>query len=588
MARSAQRLAAGYRPGLFNANESAGLLLGVAQAGFGLPLLLYAWYKWVQNDEPMLVLLCVGAVLIVTGALSAGFRNRMRVPLRHLALCWIGVMDLLCQAATGAEPITLTFAWTPSMLALVAFAVLPAAQSLIYPAVFIPLSLIVLAVQPGADPADVAMSSLLMLATGLGLTWFARSALLAETDELTGIHNFAGFEQVLSAAMRDAAPTEPLSLVRLDINEFALVNRRRGREGGDLAIMRFVADVVKALPSAATMGRVEGDAFAILLPGFTAGDACDLMVRVQVQVAKFSAGISAREGSESESELFGRAGKALFEAQRVGGHGKMIIHGGYYASPAAVLDGLRNGEFFLRFQAVVDLATGAAIGAEALVRWQHPTRGLVPPAEFIPLCEASGSIVVLGEWVVRESVAEAARWRRLRGEDDPVSVAINASARELTSAGYGEFVLTECANVGLPAALVHIEVTETHFGSDAAAVRDNIRVLRGAGVIISMDDFGTGHSSLSRLTEIELDVIKIDQSFVAVIETERESPVAELTIKLAATLGLQVIAEGVETEAQAEWLRERGCLLAQGYLYSRPVAADEFVARFLVQPVTRA
>ncbi|WP_104162977.1 bifunctional diguanylate cyclase/phosphodiesterase [Cryobacterium sp. N22] len=588
MARTAQRLSVGYRPGLFNANESAGLLLGVAQTGFGLPLFLYAWYQSVQNDEPNVVLLVVGAALLISGALSTVFRRRIRVPLRHLALCWTGVMGLLCQAATGAEPITFTFAWTPSLLALVAFAVIPAAQSLIYPAVFIPVSLVVLAFHPGANPADVAMTTLLMLATGLGLSWFARSALLAETDELTGINNFAGFEQVLSAAMRDAAPTEPLALVRLDINEFALVNRRRGREGGDLAIVTFVADVARALPNTATMGRVEGDAFAILLPGFTSADARDLMVRVQGQVAQFSAGISSREGSESESEFFGRAGKALFEAQRVGGRGKMITHGGYYASPAAVRDGLRNGEFFLCFQAVVDLVTGAAIGAEALVRWQHPTRGLVSPAEFIPLCEASGSIVVLGEWVVRESVAQAASWLRLRGDGDPVSVAINASARELTSAGYGEFVLTECATAGLPPALVHIEVTETYFGSDAAAVRDNIRVLRGAGVIISMDDFGTGHSSLSRLTEIELDVIKIDQSFVAAIDTERDSPVADLTIKLAATLGLQVIAEGVETEAQAEWLREHGCLLAQGYLYSRPVAADEFVARFLVQPsVTR-
>ncbi|TFC05153.1 GGDEF domain-containing protein [Cryobacterium adonitolivorans] len=584
MARSAQRPGVGYHPGLFNAAESAGILLGVAQVGFGLPLFLYAWYESVQSDEPLVVLLAVGAALLVSGVLSAAFRRRMRVPLRHLILCWMSVMGLLCQAATGADPITFTFAWTPSLLALIAFAVIPAAQSLIYPIVFIPLSLITLALHSGSNPADVAMSSLLMLSTGLGLTWFARSALLAETDELTRIPNFAGFEQVLSAAMRDNAPTQPLSLVRLDINEFALVNRREGREGGDAAIVAFVAGVSAVLPAAATMGRMEGDAFAILLPSFTAADTRDLLVRVQGHVAGFSAGISSREGSESESEFFGRAGKALFEAQRVG-RGKIITHGGFYASPAAVRDGLRNGEFFLLFQAVIDLATGVAIGAEALVRWQHPTRGLVSPAEFIPLCEASGSIVVLGQWVVRESIAEAANWRRLRRwEHEEVSVSINASARELASTGYGEFVLAECATAGLPPAQVCIEVTETDFGTDAAVVRANIRVLRGAGVLISMDDFGTGHSSLSRLTEIDLDVIKIDQSFVAVIDTQLDSPVADLTIKLAAALDLQVVAEGVETEAQAQWLRERGCLLAQGYLYSRPVAADEFVARFLVQP----
>jgi len=582
MARSARRSGVGYRPGLFNAADAAGLLLGSAQLGLGLPLVLYAGYGLLQGEQTG-VLLAVGIALLVAGTLTISFRRRMRVPLRHVTLCWMGSMALLCQATTGNYAITFTFAWTPSLLALIAFAVIPAAQSLIYPILFIPLSLITLALHPGTHPADVAMSSLLMLATGLGLTWFARSALLAETDELTGIHNFAGFEQVLSAAMRDTAPTEPLSLVRLDINEFALVNRREGLEGGDAAMVAFVTGVSAALPATATMARMEGDAFAILLPSFTSAQARDLLLRVQRQVAGFSAGISSREGDESQSEFFGRAGKALFEAQRVG-RGKIITHGGYYASPAAVRDGLRNGEFFLQFQPVVDLATGAAIGAEALVRWQHPTRGLVSPAEFIPLCEASGSMEVLGHWVIRESIGKAADWRRLRRWDrEPVSVSINASARELASAGYGAYVLAECASTGLPPGLVRIEVTETDFGTDAAAVRDNIRVLRDAGVLISMDDFGTGHSSLSRLTEIDLDVLKIDQSFVAVIDVGRDSPVADLTIKLAATLGLQVIAEGVETEAQAEWLRERGCPFAQGYLYSRPVASDEFVQRFLVQ-----
>ncbi|WEO77666.1 bifunctional diguanylate cyclase/phosphodiesterase [Cryobacterium sp. SO2] len=581
MARSARRPGVGYRPGLFNAADSAGILLGIAQFGFGLPLFLYGVHGMLQNDERDGVLLVVGAALLVSGAITVCFRRRMRVPLRHLVLCWMGVMGLLCQAATGDQAITFTFAWTPSLLALIAFAVIPAAQSLFYPIIFIPLSLITLAVHPGAAPADVAMSALLMLATGLGLTWFARSALLAETDELTGIPNFGGFEQILSAAMRDAAPTELLSLVRLDINEFALVNRREGLEGGDAAMVAFVTGVSAALPATATMARMEGDAFAILLPAHTSTQARDLLVRIQGQVAGFSAGISSRDGDESQTEFFGRAGKALFEAQRVG-RGKIITHGGYYASPSAVRDGLRNGEFFLRFQPVIDLATGVAVGAESLVRWQHPTRGLVSPAEFIPLCEASGSIQVLGQWVVRESIAEAATWRRLRRWDrQAVSVSINASARELASAGYGDFVLAECAAVGFPADLVRIEVTETDFGTDAADVRANIRVLRDAGVRISMDDFGTGHSSLSRLTEIDLDVIKIDQSFVALITPDRDSPVADLTIKMAASLGLDVIAEGVETEAQAEWLRVRGCKFAQGYLYSRPVPSEDFVARFL-------
>jgi diguanylate cyclase (GGDEF)-like protein len=571
----------GYRPGLFNAADSAGILLGAAQLGFGLPLFLYAVIEIGQNGRPNGILLGAGLALLITGVLTAVFRRRMRVPLRHVALGWIGAAALLCQAATGGQAITFTFAWTPGLLALIAFAVIPAAQSLLYPVIFIPLALVTLAVHPAARPADVAMSALLMLATGLGLTWFARSALLAETDELTALPNFAGFEQVLSAAMRDAEPTVPLSLVRLDINDFALVNRREGLAGGDAAMIDFVSGVTSALPAHASMARMEGDAFAILLPSFTAAEAGKLLARVQEQVAGFSAGISTRDGDESQSEFFGRAGKALFEAQRVG-RGKVVTHGGYYASPAAVRDGLRNGEFFLLFQPVVDLLTGTAVGAEALVRWQHPGRGLVPPGEFIPLCESSGSIQVLGQWVVHESIAAAASWRRRRRWDrDPVSVSINASARELAAAGYGPFVLAECAAAGMPPALVRIEVTETDFGTDMEVVRDNIRVLREAGVLISMDDFGTGHSSLARLTEIDLDVLKIDQSFVALIAHGLESPVADLTIKMAASLGLSVIAEGVETEIQAQWLRDRGCRYAQGYLYSAPVTSDEFVATHL-------
>jgi len=147
-------------------------------------------------------------------------------------------------------------------------------------------------------------------------------------------------------------------------------------------------------------------------------------------------------------------------------------------------------------------------------------------------------------------------------------------------------VLDECTTVGFPPGLVRIEVTETDFGTDAAAVRDNIRVLRDAGVLISMDDFGTGHSSLSRLTEIDLDVIKIDRSFVGAIDDTTDSPVADLTIKMAAALGLDVIAEGVETEAQARWLLDRGCPYVQGYLYSRPVPSDEFVTKFVDAALT--
>jgi len=581
MGDSSRRTRVGYRPGLFNDAASAGTLLGIAQAGLGLPLLLYAVFG-APLIGPAQVFLGIAAIsVLVTGALTYLLRRRMHVLWRHVVLCGIGVLSLACQFVTSGQAITFTFAWTSTLLVLLAFAVIPTVHALAYPAVFIPLSLLFLALEPGANPADVAMSSILMLATAVGLSLFARSAITSETDPLTGIRNFAGFLHVLGVAMEETTPSEPLTVVRLDIMDFALINRRGGRKAGDAALIGFVAAFVSALPSRATFARVEGDAFAILLPDHTAARAQDWLDSVQSRALAFSAGIATRDAIESESELFGRAGKALLQAQ-VNGGGKVATHAGYYASPAAVRDGLANGEFFVLFQPVVELDTETAVGAEALVRWQHPTRGLIPPVEFIPLCEASGSIHVLGRWVLREAIASASTWAGVRHRlDQAASVSVNASARELATSGYASYVLTECSRVDFSPSRLSIEVTETDFGSDTTAVHDNIRMLRAAGVQISIDDFGTGHSSLARLTEIELDLIKIDKAFIDVIDATTDSPVADLTIRLAAALELGVVAEGVETEAQATWLRERGCQRAQGFLYSPPLRSAEFEDRFL-------
>ncbi|MEB0266863.1 EAL domain-containing protein [Cryobacterium sp. 10I5] len=257
----------------------------------------------------------------------------------------------------------------------------------------------------------------------------------------------------------------------------------------------------------------------------------------------------------------------------------MTVHGGYYASPVAVRHGIDNGEIYVEYQPCVDMRTGAIVGVEALARWNHPARGAISPVEFIPLCEASGSITILGGWVLGQAITAAAEWNRsLPADRSPVTVAVNASARELSMEGYAGRVIDVCAAAGLSVSLLGIEGTESDFGSGSEEVAVNIAHLRDAGALISMDDFGTGFSSIERLTRTRVDIVKIDRQFVSAIDSlAAEAPVIDLAIGLATALSLEIVAEGVETPVQAQWLVERGCHYAQGFLYSRPIRYGELV-----------
>ena len=222
------------------------------------------------------------------------------------------------------------------------------------------------------------------------------------------------------------------------------------------------------------------------------------------------------------------------------------------------------------------LATGEIVGFEALVRWQHPTRGLVPPLAFIPMAEETGLIVPLGRWVLDAACRQAAVWNapESRRGASRLFVSVNLSARQFTQNDLIDDVGSTLARTGLEAEALELEITESVLMDQSEAGIRALRDIRGLGVRLVLDDFGTGYSSLSYLKHLPLDTIKIDRTFVAGIEEPADRSIVEAVISLAHGLGIGVVAEGIESESQADRLRELGCDLGQGYLFSRPVSAE--------------
>jgi EAL domain-containing protein (putative c-di-GMP-specific phosphodiesterase class I) len=227
----------------------------------------------------------------------------------------------------------------------------------------------------------------------------------------------------------------------------------------------------------------------------------------------------------------------------------------------------------VHYQPIVALETGAIVGFEALVRWQHPTRGLVPPLAFIPLAEDTGLIVPLGRWVLQVACEQAARWHRrgvVDGQDAPF-VSVNLSARQFSQVDLVDDVARTLAASRLDPGALELEITESVLMDRSEVGIRTLRDIRGLGVRLVLDDFGTGYSSLSYLKHLPLDMIKIDRSFVAGIDQPADRSIVEAVIALAHGLDIGVVAEGIETEAQLTLLRDLGCDLGQGYLFSRPV-----------------
>ncbi len=419
-------------------------------------------------------------------------------------------------------------------------------------------------------------------------------------DPLTGLGNRRAFQAALAAAL--ARAESEAALLLLDLDRFKHVNDSLGHPVGD-ALLRLVAQRLRAsLRAGDTLVRLGGDEFAILLPRAEGAEPLaerlvDLLSRpylVEGHLANIGVSIGIARAPADATEggmLLRRADLALYAAKAAGRRQfcrfRPEMDARAQARQALETDLRRAvalGQFHLYYQPLLEVASGAVIGFEALLRWAHPTRGMVSPTEFIPLAEEVGLIVPIGEWVLRQACRAAASW------PETVLVAVNVSPVQFADGARLLRAVDEAlAGAGLSGMRLEIEITESVLLHDAAETLAILHDLRGRGVRIAMDDFGTGYSSLSQLRSFPFDKIKIDRSFVSEIEGQSGGKaVVRAIAALGASLGMTVTVEGVETEAQAHFVASSGGHQMQGYLISRPVPADDVAALLARLPARTA
>ncbi|WP_092542553.1 putative bifunctional diguanylate cyclase/phosphodiesterase [Actinoplanes derwentensis] len=407
-------------------------------------------------------------------------------------------------------------------------------------------------------------------------------------DGLTGLANRTHFSAE-TVRLLDAEST----LLLIDLDDFKTVNDTMGHASGDALLITVAARLRGALRDGDVACRMGGDEFAVLLPRTTADDA-NLIVQnlldrlaepiVLLQhtvVTRASVGMTVARPGDDPSTLLSTADIAMYEAKRRG-KGIWVTYTdemGARISAEAVLiremgQALDEDQFVLHYQPIVRLCDGAISGVEALIRWNHPERGLVSPLEFIPVAERTGQIVDIGRWALREACRQAAAWLAAAPHRVPIYVGVNVAGRQLRDPDLVTDVATALAVTGLPAALLVIEVTETAVLDDEQS-HATMEALRDLGVRLALDDFGTAASSLGLLLTCPVNSLKLDRSFVESINTvSRQAAVATAVSQMAAALEFASVAEGIETAEQAELLRGLGYQYGQGYLYSRPVPPD--------------
>ena len=425
----------------------------------------------------------------------------------------------------------------------------------------------------------------------------AQIARLAHYDPLTELPNRVLFQKDLSDALARRSRTgDQLAVHFIDLDRFKTVNDTLGHPLGD-ALLRIAAERLRScVREGDTVARLGGDEFAVVQSGLTdLAGATKLAERVveamaapfdlqghQVMIgASVGVAVAPSDGDDAD-ELLKKADMALYRA-KADGRGafhffERAMDEQLQARRALELDlrrALVAGEFQLYYQPLYNLGDDRVTGCEALLRWNHPDRGMVSPADFIPIAEEIGLIVQLGEWVLREACAEAATW------PDHVRLAVNLSPAQFRDRGLVRTVVSALAVSGLPAERLELEITESVLLQDNVANMGMLHDLKALGVRISMDDFGTGYSSLSYLRSFPFDKIKIDQTFVRdILEDSDAMAIIKAVLDLGASLGIVTTAEGVETQEQLDALRDQGCAEIQGYFISRPAPASE-IARML-------
>jgi diguanylate cyclase (GGDEF)-like protein len=416
-------------------------------------------------------------------------------------------------------------------------------------------------------------------------------------DALTGIPNRVLLQDRLELALERADRDRTLvGVLHIDLDRFTEVNDSYGHSIGDVLLIAAAERLTTALRPGDTVARVGGDEFAVVAEALTGPEeALGLAERLLAALADSkhalpgaSIGVTVRKGGDSAEEAMRDAGTALYRA-KAAGRGRVELFDNEMR--ARMLDrrqteadlraALQRQEFDLYYQPIVSLADGSVVGLEGLIRWQHPTRGLVPPVAFIGIAEETGAIVEMGRFVIARACSDAARWNAMTPDARPLSVNVNLSPLQLGDPDLPGFISTCLAAAGIPAHQLGLEITETVVFDDNPEHVARLLEIKRLGVTLLLDDFGTGYSSLGHLRRFPLDIVKLDRSFVAGMgHDETDTAIVVATRQLARALGLVVVAEGVETREQLASLQAIDCEYAQGYYFSRPlrrVKADRLV-----------
>jgi diguanylate cyclase (GGDEF)-like protein len=435
-----------------------------------------------------------------------------------------------------------------------------------------------------------------------------RATRAALHDSLTGLPNRALVIDRLTLALERAQRSDAdVALFFVDLDRFKLVNDGFGHEGGDRVLAELGRRLLGAARASDTVGRLGGDEFVVLCedvedraaaviiatrlvsaitPAIRLGD-------VELHVTA-SVGIALSRKRTGPDELIRECDAAMYHAKdggvgrceffdesaRVTGRNRLQLE-------SELRIAVENGDFELHYQPIVDATSGAIVAIEPLVRWRHPTRGLVAPLDFIPLAEEAGLIGEIDRWVLRRACDQAVAWRALSDDSGP-RLSVNLSAPQLSAPGLDEFVAQTLRDTGFPAADLMLEITERMLVTESVIATDNLERLQHRGVRIAIDDFGTGYCSLAYLRQFSVDTLKIDRSFTAgLARNADDAAIVEAIIVMGAALGLTVVAEGIESEIQFELVKALGCAEVQGYFFGRPLPAHEFERVHLLQARTQ-
>jgi diguanylate cyclase (GGDEF)-like protein/PAS domain S-box-containing protein len=424
----------------------------------------------------------------------------------------------------------------------------------------------------------------------------------AAHDVMTGLLNRASFSERVEAAVASGdANGRNAAVLFVDLDHFKLINDSLGHAAGDDLLVNVAQRLRNTLRPGDLLARFGGDEFVLLCTDLAGNQAVSAIAkRLLAAIAEpiviandevfvtASVGIAVARADDNAETLLRHADAAMYQAKHDGRARSVLFRPDHHGSAVAALKtgndlhrALDRDEFEVHYQPIIMLRTGRVIGFEALVRWNHPERGLLSPAEFIPFAEETGLIVPIGAWALEEACRQTAHWQAVRDADPetagepPLSISVNLAARQVADRTLAKTVADIIARTGIAAEAIVLELTENTLMLDTSSTIDALQALRSQGVRLSIDDFGTGYSSLSYLKRFPVEALKIDRTFISGLGRETEdTSIVEAIIRLAHALELSAVAEGLETPTQLETLRTLGCDYAQGYLLGRPRPAS--------------